>query len=72
MSVLIKGMDMPETCRECYFRDWYILGNMYVCDCPACEIEDANISREVEAGCRHPNCPLTDAEGEKNDKNRPV
>lgn len=71
MSVLIKGMDMPETCEECYFRNWYILGNMYVCDCPAGE--GANISREIEAHCRHPDCPLSDAEKEvPNDKNRPV
>lgn len=53
MSVLIKGMDMPKSCKECPFKEY---ANMsYELDW--CCINKADISYEMDIS---PNCPLVE------------
>lgn len=56
MSVLIKGMEMPPTCRLCKFgfydRDW----KMYLCDIN----DEIKIEKSDYYTCRHSKCPLVE------------
>jgi hypothetical protein len=51
MSVLVKGMKMPNGCKECHFRLSTGLGD-------ACALLRKNISATVERGGFHSDCPL--------------
>ena len=53
MSVLIKGMEMPENCKKCRCS-WYDFTRLY------CEADGKLWWLEVTeyADGRHPNCPL--------------
>lgn len=43
MSILIKGLDMPQRCRDCPFIEW-------IDDCPITERDNLMV--------RHTDCPL--------------
>ena len=60
MSVLIKGMKMPETCFECDFCGALaMLDTVHFCDCPV--VHGAiNITQAIEDDVRHPDCPLVE------------
>ena len=60
MSVLIKGMEMPETCFECDFCGALaMLDTVHFCDCPV--VHGAiNITQAIEDDVRHPDCPLVE------------
>lgn len=61
MSILIKGMTMPDMCSECDFLGGLIFPDgIYVCDCPVESIHGRNITRAVEEDARHPECPLVE------------
>lgn len=61
MSVMIRGMTMPDMCSECDFLCGLIYPDgIYVCDCPAETIHGSNVTRAVEEDARHPECPLVE------------
>lgn len=52
MSVLIKGMEMPESCLDCDFCSGIVMPDgSYFCDCPVIHGGD---------DVRHPDCPLVE------------
>ena len=53
MSVVIKGMAMPETCSYCEFRESFI-------DCNYCHLVEMDMEFEESNNCRHSNCPLVE------------
>ena len=58
MSVIVKGMEMPENCRECRFQDYVsITGDTW------CGVNDAVLTRNLEPikfDGRPEWCPLVD------------
>ena len=50
MSILIRGMEMPTSCRDCDFLNWGAV------DPNRCEITDCFIGGDYDK--RHDNCPL--------------
>lgn len=59
MSVLIKGMTMPDMCSKCDFLGGLIYPDgIYVCECPVDTIHGRNVQRAVEEDSRHSHCPL--------------
>jgi hypothetical protein len=58
MSVLIKGMEMPESCEECDFCI-AIPDDSYFCDCPVIH-GGLNITQAIEDDVTHPDCPLVE------------
>ena len=58
MSVLIKGMDMPNTCLNCKFTDekFTSLGVSINCNLGLGGVVGYRTGHHV--GDRHPNCPL--------------
>lgn len=59
MSVLIKGMTIPDMCFECDFLGGLIYpDSIYVCQCPVDTIHGRNVQRAVEEDSRHSHCPL--------------
>lgn len=60
MSVLIKGMEMPESCSECDFCSGIVMpDDIYFCDCPVIH-GGLNITQAIEDDVRHPDCPLAE------------
>ena len=60
MSVLIKGMEMPESCSDCDFCSGIVMpGDSYFCDCPVIH-GGLNITQAIEDDVRHPDCPLVE------------
>ena len=56
MSVFIKGMEMPNTCWHCMFRDWNISYTATFC-----EATKKRIGTEHDAlSGRLPDCPLVE------------
>lgn len=53
MSVLIKGMDMPDNCEECKIKSWDEGENDYVC--PFSGVMTLSIGRQND-------CPLEEQE----------
>ena len=56
MSVLIKGMEMPQNCQNCMDANLNIAISLFGAMCPFCEkifVADINIRKQ-----RHPSCPL--------------
>lgn len=61
MSVLIKGMTMPDKCLECDFLSGLICPDgIYVCECPSTNIYERNVQRAIEEDSRHPDCPFVE------------
>ena len=58
MSVLIRGMEMPQCCADCKFSDIYSYPPDYD-DEYRCELEYFSMSYE-DAQMRHANCPLVE------------
>ena len=56
MSVLVKGMKMPENCRECTGTGLNIGVSVFGGICPFCE--KIRTDHDMQTG-RHPDCPLT-------------
>ena len=56
MSVLIKGMEMPDSCEECRFQD----EQYYLCFA-LCGMSTYDVWR----GLRHNDCPLVEVKGER-------
>ena len=60
MSVLIKGMEMPESCSDCDFCSGIVMpDDIYFCDCPVIH-GGLNITQAIEEDNRHPDCPLVE------------
>ena len=63
MSILIKGMEMPTSCAECYFLVERFTGNEFVNECDLqwhsarCREE---VDEECEMGTRSETCPLVE------------
>ena len=41
MSIMIKGMEMPKNCDDCFLNEWSICNERFYCpfdDCPLVEI----------------------------------
>lgn len=41
MSIIIKGIEMPKNCDECFLSEWNIFNEQFYCpfdDCPLVEI----------------------------------
>lgn len=59
MSLIIKGMDMPTSCEDCYLRkaaaNYAGWGPFDVCP-----MIDTDISRERKNNCRCEDCPLVE------------
>lgn len=56
MSVLIKGMEMPNTCYECNFCQHYVEPNQgYYCVALFADLHRTGINNE-----RNENCPLVE------------
>lgn len=56
MSVILKGMDMPQNCQNCMDANLNIAISLFGAMCPFCEkifVADINIRKQ-----RHPDCPL--------------
>ena len=56
MSILIKGMEMPQNCQNCMDANLNIAISLFGAMCPFCEkifVADINIRKQ-----RHPDCPL--------------
>ena len=60
MSVIIKGMEIPESCFDCAFRSpLFIPDEVYFCNCSV-EPNGLDITQAVEEDYRHPDCPLVE------------
>ena len=46
MSVIIKGMDMPKCCADCYVDEYALCGNLWA---------EVDVDKE-----RHKDCPLVE------------
>lgn len=55
MSVVVKGMKMPENCWECVETDLNIAISVFGGMCPFCE--KIRTDHDMQTG-RHPECPL--------------
>ena len=56
MSVVIRGMEMPENCRECPFEGYHVdIGQTY---CMACLKVLATAFKPIAFEGRHKDCPL--------------
>lgn len=55
MSVIVKGMKMPENCWECVETDLNIAISVFGGMCPFCE--KIRTDHDMQTG-RHPECPL--------------
>lgn len=55
MSVIVKGMEMPENCWECVRTDLNIAISVFGGMCPFCE--KIRTDHDMQTG-RHPECPL--------------
>ena len=55
MSVIVKGMKMPENCWECMKTDLNIAISVFGGMCPFCE--KIRTDHDMQTG-RHPECPL--------------
>jgi hypothetical protein len=55
MSVIVKGMKMPENCWECLETDLNIAVSVFGGMCPYCE--KIRTDHNMKTG-RHPECPL--------------
>ena len=53
MSVIVKGMEMPPTCRNCKFREPFI-------DFAYCHLAEMDMEYEESDNCRNPKCPLVE------------
>ena len=53
MSVLIKGMEMPNTCKACVCSSYYDRMDMILCDITNKQLDEKQWKSE-----RHPDCPL--------------
>lgn len=70
MSVLIKDMEMPECCAECWFKicgrtsatdeNLYWYKHIYNCRCKPEEIEDGWIDAPEALNGKQPWCPLVE------------
>ena len=61
MSVLIKGMKMPNKCSECDFVGNLIMHNgKYICECPSAKTCGKNVTEAARKGIRDLNCPLVE------------
>ena len=58
MGVIIKNMEMPESCSDCDFCI-AIPDDSYFCDCPVIH-GGLNITQAIEDDVRHPDCPLVE------------
>lgn len=59
MAVLIKNMEMPDSCVECDFCGGMIMPDeMYVCDFPTDEAHGKDISENIENDTKPSWCPL--------------
>ena len=58
MSVLIKGMDMPNNCWKCRASRPTRNSDVLVCDL----LNDKKMLKEDVLKCRYVNCPLTEEE----------
>ncbi len=60
MSVLVKGMMMPEDCSDCDFLSGLIMPDeIYTCDVPT-DVCGKNCTQFVEEGGRPDWCPLVE------------
>lgn len=60
MSVMIKGMDMPESCFGCAFCSPLVIPDeIYFCDCSVVP-DGLDITEAVEEDYRHSDCPLVE------------
>ena len=57
MSIVIKGMQMPETCEECMFAGWSNLHQTAVCNLLGWKILFDDFSKEYKSK-RADDCPL--------------
>ena len=55
MSIIVKGMKMPENCWECVETDLNIAISVFGGMCPFCE--KIRTDHDMQTG-RHPECPL--------------
>ena len=55
MSIIVKGMKMPENCWECLETDLNIAVSVFGGMCPYCE--KIRTDHDMKTG-RHPECPL--------------
>ena len=55
MSVIVKGMEIPENCWECVKTDLNIAISVFGGMCPFCE--KIRTDHDMQTG-RHPDCPL--------------
>ena len=56
MDILIKGMEMPEKCKDCRF--WMLFLGSYLCFAQNKDVDVSNYTFEFMSQNRLPNCPL--------------
>ena len=66
MSVIVKGMGMPETCIDC---PMYVCWLAYEADCSECAITKEEINCGDAFEKKGSNCPLVEIPKEKGDQN---
>ena len=60
MGVIIKDMDMPESCFGCAFCSPLVIPDeIYFCDCLVGP-DGLDITEAVEDDYKHPDCPLVE------------
>lgn len=63
MSVMIRGMKMPNSCSECDFVASSIIHNgKYICECPSVKSCGKNVTEATEKGIRDLHCPLVEVQ----------
>lgn len=63
MSVMIRGMKMPNSCLECDFLESSIVYNgNYICECPSVKSCGKNVTEATEKGIRDLHCPLVEVQ----------